>query len=321
MEMEPVLAVYAGFSLDVYGQEGTSYPPERMHEVIQEALDELEYCMGSTATKYGALRAQHGHPAPFVIKFIEIGNEDWFSTTYPYRWKMMYEALNKAYPKITYISTTFDEHKDYKIKLPPGTMWDTHHYEEPQFFLRNFNQFDNWQHRTKNTDVGVLLGEYSVFQVDTPSGRVNFSNPKDIHVAYPRMLSAIAEGVYALGGERNPGVVKMSSYAPSLQNLNSFNWTPNMILFTAFAKETVLSASYWQQWMFGRFRGTHSLPISNSMGDFNPLFWAASIDAATKVVYVKVCVILFISPLYQAANHKIAGHQCRRLIRSTHFAF
>jgi alpha-N-arabinofuranosidase len=221
MSISPILAVYAGFSLDTFGQKGTSYPASRMGEVIQEALDELEYCMGPTSTKYGSLRAQHGHPEPFTIKFIEIGNEDWFSDTYPMRWKMMYEALKKRYPEITYISTAFDEAKEYKMSLPPGTMWDTHHYEEPHYFLNNFNFYDNWQSSTNNTGVGVLLGEYSVFQIDTPSGIVDFSRPKDKHVTFPRLLSAIAEGVYALGGERNPGTVRMSSYAPSLQNLNS----------------------------------------------------------------------------------------------------
>jgi alpha-N-arabinofuranosidase len=160
--------------------------------------------------------------------------------------------------------------------------------EEPQYFLRNFNFFDNWQSNTNNTDVGVLLGEYSVFQVDTPSGRVNFQKPKDIHVAYPRLLSAIAEGVYALGGERNPNTVKMSSYAPSLQNMNGFQWTPNMIVFNADVGKTVLSTSYWQQWIFSRFRGTHTLPVTNIKGDFNPLFWAASIEGPTNTIYVKV---------------------------------
>jgi alpha-N-arabinofuranosidase len=289
MEIEPVLAVYAGFSLDVFGQSGTSYPPEQMHLIVQEALDELEYCMGDQNTKYGALRAQHGHPEPFSIKFVEVGNEDWFSDTYPDRWEMLYLGLKDYYPNVTFISTTFNEHKNYKMKLPPGSMWDTHHYEEPQYFLRNFNFYDNWQRETNNTDVGVLLGEYSVYQVDTPSGVIQWGgkNNSDVHVVYPRMLSAIAEGVYALGGERNPNTVRMSSYAPSLQNLNSYQWTPNMILFDA--SKLVLSASYWQQWMFGRYRGKQTLPVTNSKGDFNPLFWAASIVEEEQVIYVKVC--------------------------------
>lgn len=222
MSIIPILAVYAGYSLDK-----TSYPASQMGSVVQEALDELEYCMGATSTKYGALRASHGHPEPFDIKFIEIGNEDWFSNTYLYRWDIMYKALKAAYPKITYISTAFDEDdlKDengnrVKMKLPPGTIWDTHHYQEPKYFIDNFNYYDNWQARTNNTGVGVFLGEYSVFQVDTPSGIVVFA-PNPNKIVFPRLLSAIGEGVYALGGERNPSVVKMSSYAPSLQNLNS----------------------------------------------------------------------------------------------------
>ena len=91
MGIEPVLAVYAGFSLDAYGQMGTSFPPSQMEEILQEALDELEYCMGGPDTRWGKARAAHGHPEPFSIKFIEIGNEDTFSTTYPYRFEYMYK--------------------------------------------------------------------------------------------------------------------------------------------------------------------------------------------------------------------------------------
>lgn len=303
MEIEPVLAVYSGFSLDVWGQSGTSFPPNRMQEIVQEALDELEYAMGDVSTKYGAMRAAHGHPAPFNIKFVEIGNEDWFSTTYPYRWSAMYNGLKAVYPNITYISTAFNEYASlYNISIPAGAWWDTHHYEEPSYFLENFNFYDNWQSSTNNTDVGVLLGEYSVYQVDTPSGVVNYSNPADIHVSFPRMLSAIAEGVYALGGERNPGTVKMSSYAPSLMNRNWYNWTPDMISFTANHNETVLSVSYWQQWLFAHYRGTQSLPVTNSVGDFNPLFWASEIDATTGAVYLKVGLIAILTLSGRARN-------------------
>lgn len=76
MEIEPVLAIYSGYSLD-----GTSYPLEYMDEVLQEALDELEFLLGDTSTKWGAKRAEYGHPAPFKINYVEVGNEDWFSCT------------------------------------------------------------------------------------------------------------------------------------------------------------------------------------------------------------------------------------------------
>jgi alpha-L-arabinofuranosidase len=166
-------------------------------------------------------------------------------------------------------------------------VWDTHHYEEPKFFLRDFNFYDNWNAREHQPGVGVLLGEYSVFQIDTPSGKIDWGSSSEKHVKYPQLLSAIAEGVYALGGERNPGTVWMSSYAPSLQRIESTNWTPNMILFNSDQNQTVLSASYWQQWLFARYRGTHTLPVRNT-GNFNPLFWVASIDEPTGRVYLKV---------------------------------
>ncbi|KAF2087112.1 glycoside hydrolase family 51 protein [Saccharata proteae CBS 121410] len=288
MEIEPVLAVYAGFSLDIWGQAGTSFPEDQMDQIVQSALDELEYCMGDTSTKYGALRAQHGHPEPITVKFVEVGNEDWFSSTYPYRFPALYTGIKAAYPNITIISTAYNENADYNISIPAGAYWDTHHYEEPSYFLENFDFYDNWQTSTNNTDVGVLLGEYSVYQIDTPDGVVDYSNPPDIHIPYPRLLSAIAEGVYALGGERNPNTVKMSSYAPSLMNRDWYNWTPDMISFEADPRKTVLSASYWQQWLFAHFRGTQSLPVVNAVGDFDPLFWGASIDEGSGDVYVKV---------------------------------
>jgi alpha-N-arabinofuranosidase len=99
-------------------------------------------------------------------------------------------------------------------------MWDTHYYEGPNFFINGFDFYDNGEEATNNTNVTVFISGHSVFQVNTPSGVDNFSDPADIHIFYPRLLSAIAESVYLLGAERNPNVVKLSSYAPSLQNWN-----------------------------------------------------------------------------------------------------
>ncbi|KAF2672834.1 glycoside hydrolase [Microthyrium microscopicum] len=285
MEMTPVLAVFAGYALQ--GKDGISVAEKDMGWVLQEALDMLEYVTGPETSKFGSMRAQHGHPAPFELEYIEIGNEDWFSTTYDYRWRIMYNGLKAKYPNITYISTVFNE-RNNKMQLPAGTIWDTHHYEEPQYFLKNFNYYDNWNVVANQTGVGVLLGEYSVIQVDTPSGEVNWNNPNELRVEVPRLVSAIAEGIYAMGGERNPNTVKLSSYAPSLQRKEAVNWTPNMIMFSTDPERTIKSASYWQQWMFSRYQGTHTLPTNNSKGSYNPLYWVASINEPTREVYVKV---------------------------------
>ena len=103
MEMEPVLAIYAGYSLDK-----TSVPESQMGDVLQTALDELEYCTGDTSTTWGARRAADGHPEPFQINYVELGNEDWFSSTYPYRFPVLYNGIKAAYPNITLISTAYN---------------------------------------------------------------------------------------------------------------------------------------------------------------------------------------------------------------------
>ena len=297
MEIEPFLGVYAGFSLDLWGQAGTSFPEDRMGDVLEEILGELEYCMGDETTHYGKLRGEHGHPEPFNIKYIEIGNEDWFSTTYPYRFPILYEGIKEAYPDIILVSSTYDEHDDYVIDIPKGALWDTHHYEEPSFFLGQFDFFDNWQSKTGNEGVEILVGEYSVFQIDTESTVVDFTAPEDIHVFYPRLLSGIAEGIYLLGAERNPEVVTLTCYAPSFQNFNWYNWTPNLVGFAANLDETVFSVSYYLQKLFATYRGTQTLPVKASKGHINPLWWVATIDEESEVAYFKVRIPLS-SPIF-----------------------
>ena len=157
--------------------------------------------------------------------------------------------------------------------------------QEPKYFLDNFDFYDNWQVEN-NTDAQVFIGEYSVFEHDTPSTVLNFSDPAGIHISNPSIISALGEGVYLLGAERNPNTVRLSSYAPSLANRNYLNWTPDMIEFDASPNRTVLSVSYWQQWLFSHYRGTQTLPVENT-GPLNPLFWGSTIEK-DGTVYLKV---------------------------------
>lgn len=98
----------------------------------------------------------------------------------------------------------------------------------------------------------------------------------------------MAEGVYPLGAERNPNVVKMTAYAPSFTNINNQQWTPNLVTFDANPDETVLSASWYLQRLFSSYRGTETLPIVTEEGDFNPLWWSATIDEVTNAICFKV---------------------------------
>jgi len=286
--LQPILGVYAGFSLDVFGQEGTSFPEDQMHLILEDILNEIEFITGDTSTTWGAKRAEYGHPEPYELNFIELGNEDWFSSTYPYRFPILYEGIKQVYPNMTLISTTFDENPDYNISIPAGGLWDKHDYQTPSFFLENFDFYDNWQETTGNEGVKVFIGESSVFQYDVPSGVVDFSFPVGIHIPYPNLISALGESVYLLGAERNPTVVDFIAYAPSFANLNWEDWTPNLVSFTANQDETVRSSSYYMEQLFAHHRGAETLPVTTMSGDFNPLWWGASIDEGDTVMYFKV---------------------------------
>ena len=201
MEMEIILDVFAGYSLDLSASEGVSVGQDVMPEILASALNEIQYCTGSVNTTYGALRAKHGQRHPFKIKYVEIGNEDGFSVTYPRRFQYLYNGIKARYPDMIIISTTFDENVDYTIDLPTGSMYDLHDYREPSFFLtKRFDFFDSWQQATNNTNVTIFVGEYSVPQMDEPIGEINFNitDPAlgGIHIYDPSVLSAVAESCF-----------------------------------------------------------------------------------------------------------------------------
>ncbi|KIM20377.1 glycoside hydrolase family 51 protein [Serendipita vermifera MAFF 305830] len=282
MEMEPLLTVYAGYSIDSSGtQPAHTVPDDELQFYIDEAIEQLEYAMGGPDTKWGALRAQHGHPEPFSIKFVEIGNEDWFSDSYYWRYPRFLAALKAAYPNITYIASQATESSpaNRNVTIPPGGMWDLHHYQTPQFFKDNFNLFDNWQEVAGYPDVQIFVGEYSVLGRDRVGG-IDWANGEG-RFKYPTTIAAIGEAIFALAMERNPRVVTLSSYAPLLQNFNRAQWTPNFIAFTADPSQTVLSTSYYMQRMFSHHKGTETLPVANTKGGLNPVWWHASIDTGS----------------------------------------
>lgn len=137
-----------------------------------------------------------------------------------------------------------------------------------------------------------MIGEYSVFQLDTSTQYVNFTfpYPTDIHPAYPQLIHALGEAVYLLAAERNPDLVKLTTYAPILQNRNSYVWTPNLISFEAQQNKTVLTTSYWLQHLFNHYRGDNTVEVK---GEVNPLYWVGTSDNSTNALFLKARVFLF----------------------------
>lgn len=261
-----ILGVYAGYSLG-----GESVPEEALQPFIDDILRELEYVLGAPDSAYGSLRVRDGRTSPWNVQYIEIGNEDWFSNTYAYRWPAFYQALKATYPDKTFIATTTKG-----IQLPAGVQFDQHFYGDSRNFLGLFSAWDTWP-RDNGTDV--IVSEYSVQRFDNQT----FS-------PWPFMQASVAEAVMGLGIERNSDVVKTQMYAPFLSNLHyDREGKPRLISFDADPAQTVLSSSYW---VLKLLASTHPadarvLEVEGSV-PVHPLYWTASLDVGTAAVYVKV---------------------------------
>ena len=283
----PILGVYAGYSLD-----GQSIPENRLQPFIDQVIDEIDFLTApAIGNRMGALRARLGRQQPFSIKYVEIGNEDWFPTavfTYGYRWKAFYNALSQRFPQIIFIATTAEG-----ISAPPVV--DDHHYSVPQYFIANFRRYEN----VPRPGPKILIGEFSV--VNDVDAMAWHSTNRGILERYPTVKSAVAESIYRLGFERNSDIVIGGCYAPVLQNINESQWTPNLILFNA--NTVVPSTSYLVQKMFGNNLGNHLLNSTASKkssthwmvrkgeegdGKLGNLYFVATKDTNSNVLIVKL---------------------------------
>ncbi|CAF1345507.1 unnamed protein product [Adineta ricciae] len=247
----PILAVYAGYSVD-----GKAVPEDQLQPYIDEVINELDFLTASAdSNKMGGLRKRLGRSQPFDIRYVEIGNEDFNGygpQTYGYRWRDFYNALSQRFPNITFIATTTTS-----ITTPPVV--DDHNYQVPLFYIENFRRYEN----VPRPGPKVLVGEFAVIndddsQMDNPwgSGRISFSS----------MKSAVAESVYRIGFERNSDIIIAGLYAPILQNVDITQWTPNLIVFNA--SSVLKTTSYLAQKIFAENLGNiilHSTATNSTM--------------------------------------------------------
>jgi len=228
--------------LDTYGQQG-GIPMKDMPQYIQDVLDLIEYANGDAKkTAWGRKRAEAGHPKPFNLKYIGIGNEDMITEVFEERFAMIYKAVRERHPEITVIGTVgpFYEGTDYKegwrvateLKVP---MVDEHYYVDPGWMIHNQNYYDNYD-RSKSK---VYLGEYAAHLPGRPNN----------------IETAIAEALYLTAVERNADVVAMTSYAPLLVKENHTQWRPDLIYFNN--NEVKPTVDYYTQQMYGQNAGTH----------------------------------------------------------------
>lgn len=210
--------------LSCTGRNGDFWPDDKLDASIQDALDAVEYALGSTETKWGAERARNGHPAPLPLKYVEIGNEN-FGPRYEAYYRRFAAALKKAWPQVTLICDTGFAEAD---------VHDQHFYVDPEFFLANFRRYDN--RPDPPAPPKVYVGEYAVNR-DVGAGNLR---------------AALAEAVFMMGMERNADYVIMASYAPLFYNVNDRRWPVNLIGFDN--ARSFGRASYYVQQMFAASR-------------------------------------------------------------------
>ncbi|WP_303140544.1 alpha-L-arabinofuranosidase C-terminal domain-containing protein [uncultured Parabacteroides sp.] len=250
---EPVPVIAAGVCCQNSrggGQQGV--PMCEMDAFIQDIVDLVEYANGDASTKWGSVRAEAGHPEPFHLKYIGIGNEDQITDAFEERFTMIYRVLKEKHPEITVIGTAgpFNEGTDYeegwdivdKLGVP---MVDEHYYQTPGWFLNNQHFYDSYNRK----GAKVYLGEYAAHL----PGR-----PNNLEVS-------LAEAAYMTSLERNGDIVSMASYAPLLAKEGHTQWNPDLIYFDNLTvKPTV---NYYVQQMYGLNAGDEYLPVTVRLSD------------------------------------------------------
>ncbi len=258
LHMQPVLAVYAGYSM---GQEHVTPGPE-LAPYVQSALEEIQYVSGGPETTWGAVRAKDGHPAPFPLTYVEVGNEDEFdkSGSYDGRFAQFYDAIKKAYPRLQVIATA-----PVKSRMPD--VIDDHFYRTAQEFFDDTHHYDN----TDRKGPKIFVGEWATRE-GSPT---------------PDMGAALADAAWLTGLERNSDIVIMASYAPLFVNVNpgASQWVPDLIGYDAL--HSYGSPSYYVQVMFSSHVG-NKVPASSLKGAPPLLFTSVTRDASNRMLYVKV---------------------------------
>jgi alpha-N-arabinofuranosidase len=236
IKVEPVLGVFAGYVL----KEDYIDDEDHLKPFVKDALDEIEYITGDENTKWGAIRAANGHPEPFKLNYIEIGNEDEYdlSGSYESRFKQFYTAIRAKHPNIQLISTI--DQSGLSKETPPDVI-DEHYYLSASEMQKNANRFDSYDRKGSK----IFVGEWASME-GRPTNNFN---------------AALGDAAFMTGMERNSDIITMASYAPLFANVNhgAFQWTPDLIGYNAVS--VYGSPSYYAQKMFSTYIGDQVINI------------------------------------------------------------
>lgn len=247
---EPLPVISCGMACQFQNDPAT-HPHAEIDELgcfVQDALDLIEFANGDADTQWGKVRADMGHPEPFDLKYIGIGNEQW-GMEYPERLQVFIEAIREKYPKINIIGSS-GPYKDGELfdelwaamRTMDVQLVDEHYYADEDFFINNADRYDSYP----RNGVKVFAGEYACHGKD---------NRKWNH-----FNASLVEAAFMTGLERNADVVHMASYAPLLAHVEGWQWRPDLVWFDNL--DVVRTCSYHVQQLYACNKGTEVLPLT-----------------------------------------------------------
>ncbi len=273
---EPLPVLNCGLSCQFENDDMCQHIPlDKLQPYIDDALDLIEFANGPATSKWGKIRAEMGHPAPFNMKFLAIGNEQW-GPIYPERLELFVKAIRAKYPEIQIIGSSGPgsegEDFDYlwpEMKRLDVDLVDEHFYRSPEWFLRGAKRYDSYDRNGPK----VFAGEYACH---APNRENSF-------------LTALCEAAFMTGFERNADVVHLCTYAPLFAHVDAWQWRPDLIWFDNHT--LVKTANYYVQQLYGHHAGTNVLPLSmqnEPVTGQNDLYATAALDKNTNEVIIKV---------------------------------
>src|SRR6186713_331808 len=260
---------------------------DELQSYIDDALDLIEFANGPITSKWGKIRNNMGHPSPFNLKFIGVGNEQW-EPQYIERYKVFEKAILSKYPNIKIVSGAgpYEEGEYFnyawkELKQLKPALIDEHYYKSPKWFFSNASRYDNYD----RTGPKIFAGEYAAHSKDNADAesRNNWE-------------SALAEAAFMTGLERNADIVQMCSYAPLFAHVDAWQWRPDLIWFDNL--NTVATPNYYVQKLFSNNKGTDVVAITENekpIAGKDSLYSSAVIDKQKAELIIKIVNIASVS--------------------------
>jgi len=255
-------------------------PINQLGPYVQDALDLIEFANGSVNTPWGKKRAQLGHPKPFNLKMMGVGNEQW-GPQYIDRYKIFEKAIHAKYPQIKLVSSlgpnpdgeVFD-YLNKTFREQKANILDEHYYRAPEWFLQNAKRYDNYDRKGPK----IFAGEYAAQSVAiaSPENKNNWQ-------------CAMSEAAFMTGLERNADVVNMASYAPLFAHVEGWQWTPDLIWFDNL--QSFGTPNYYVQQLYSLNKGTDVVPLTlynEAVTGQDNSFASATLDNSTHELIIKI---------------------------------